>query len=636
MKINNIFRRFPIVLLAVLLSMSCSKDQDMGVYPAEGAVLNMVTSFKDMTRLAELGTPSDMADDKGKAWKDVGLYVYYSKDYNGSAGVTQPYIRNMRCTVENDVLVPVGAMGADKNIYIYDEMTVVAYYPYNPDAPDFAVKTDEDKYYITEDDYSNQYYIPYRAYATTNPTMSYYTKLEFIPRHTFKMEVVLVAESVDGFPDTADAKILPTTDPVDNTDLLTDDKREAWYDMVVTTPGDAGGCPIQVYTAYIWTKKPGKENLVNKGDVIFSSGNLTLISSQNMNIQEDYVYRYGYNLNTGEIFIPTSSNLIHDVGSLSGMNGKSGSNAYQVCDIDISKVTSSWSPMNMLSTRYDGGGHKIMNMNVSGDYESAGLFGTVRGNSVICNVNLTDPVINVASSSEECFVGGICGELNAELTEADKQDLIGNLPDGLSEVVKQALIDEILQGLTNTTSDIVASRVENPVITVTGTNPHVGSIAGRAGFITDTGDFLSRIWATYSLDGSISVNAGDPASNAGGYVGGFAGLNNGEIDYSYTTIGNITAQKQEPDPGDPQATIEVDMYTGFSNQGGGGSVNSCYTMLADNAATEFSAGWPSWAPYTSWWPIIGTAWIGAPSTDYWYDMGSQSTPVYPILQWERR
>lgn len=594
----------------------------------------MMATFRPMTRLAELGTPSDMTDDVyGNGLKDVGLYIYYTSDYNGSAGVTKPYVRNMKCTIENDMLVPAGA---DKNIYIYDDMTIVAYYPYNPDAPDFAVKPDEDNYYITKDDYSQQYYIPYRASVKVNPTNAYYAKLEFFPRHTFKMEVVLVAEPGGEFP-SGDVRILPGVDPADNTDLSADDKREAWYDIVTTTPGDAGGCPIQVYTAYIWTKKPGRENEVNKGDVIFQSDNLTLIASQDMNIQEDFVYRYGYNLNTGEIFIPTSSNLIHDVGSLAGMDGKTYSSAYQVCDIDISAVTSSWKPLDVVSVRYDGGGHKIMNMTVSGDYESAGLFGMVRGGSVVCNVNLTDPVVNITSSSDPCFAGALCGELNAELTEADKQNLIGNLPEGLSDVVKQALIDEILQGLVNTTSDIVACRVENPSVTVSGSTPHVGSVVGRAGLVNDTGSYMARIWDTYSLGGVISVNTGSPAANEGGYVGGFAGLNNGSIFYSYTTINDITAKK-EVTAGDPPVTTEEDMYTGFANAGTDGTVTDSFTMLADTDAgvTEFSSGWPSWAPYTGWWPILGTAWIGSPGTLYWYDMGNSAVPEYPILQWERR
>lgn len=634
MKLKNIIK-WLLPMLAICLS-SCSKETETDGIRNDKAILNLAATFKPMTRLGELGSPSDMGDDvTGRGLKDIGLYVYYSSDYNGAAGVTQPYIRNMRCEVDNSGMVtPVGAVGADKNIYIYDDMTVVAYYPYNPDAPVFTQKSDEDLYYITKDDYSEQYFIPYRAITSTNPTVSYYTRLNFIPRHTFKIEVVVVAASESDFPDQGSVKILPNVDPVDNTDLSADDKREAWYDKVVTNPADAGGFPIQLYTAYIWTKKPGRENEINKGDVIFQSDNLTLIASQNMNIQEDFVYRYGYNLNTGEMFIPTSTSLIHDVASLAGVNGSAVSNHYQVCDIDISKVTSSWNPLEMVSTRYDGGGHKIMNMTVNGDYESSGLFGTVRGNSVICNVNLVDPIINVTSSTEPCFVGGICGELNAELTAADKQQLIGNLPAGLSEVVKQALIDEIMQSLVNTTSDIVACRVENPVITVEGNSPYVGTVAGRAGYVNETGSYISRIWDVYSLGGSLSVNSGDPAANANGYVGGFAGQNNGTIHYSYTTINNITAQREVAS--DP-ITYE-DMYTGFTNAGTGSAITDSYTMLADvnSGVTQFSSGWPAWATYTGWWPIIGTTWLGSPSSQYWYDFGNSATPKYPILQWERR
>ncbi len=56
-----------------------------------------------------------------------------------------------------------------------------------------------------------------------------------------------------------------------------------------------------------------------------------------------------------------------------------------------------------------------------------------------------------------------------------------------------------------------------------------GQRRGEAGATDPEGDYYSFIWDTYTVGGSISVNAGAPSLNAGAYVGGFVGLNHGRI-----------------------------------------------------------------------------------------------------------
>ncbi|MCD8185261.1 MAG: fimbrillin family protein, partial [Rikenellaceae bacterium] len=116
----------------LLLWSACAKEKGAGV-PAEGTPLRMAVSFGADTRLAELPNPDEMAVDKnGLGLYDVGVYVYYTEDFEND-DLSSPYVRNMRFTVENGTLVAVtdSTVESDRYIYIYDHMTIVAFYPYN-------------------------------------------------------------------------------------------------------------------------------------------------------------------------------------------------------------------------------------------------------------------------------------------------------------------------------------------------------------------------------------------------------------------------------------------------------------------------------------------------------------------------
>ncbi|MCC8088999.1 MAG: hypothetical protein LIO79_07025 [Rikenellaceae bacterium] len=165
-KIINHIRYIAAVLVCVLIA-SCTKEESAESFTdSEGALLNLAVSFKSFTgtKLAELPDGNAMADSvingTNYGLYNVSLYIYYTDDYNNN-DLLKPYIRNMECTVEDGRLIPVLAEGEDaanRNIFIYDQMTIVAFYPYNAEMSDpdnyFSVKTDEDNYPITRNDYS--------------------------------------------------------------------------------------------------------------------------------------------------------------------------------------------------------------------------------------------------------------------------------------------------------------------------------------------------------------------------------------------------------------------------------------------------------------------------------------------------
>lgn len=648
---KNIFKySLPLTALSLLaLFASCQKEQTPGTTTdPNGAPLQMVASFGTGTRLAELPDGNAMAetDLDGKTYdlKNIGLYVYYADDY-AAGNVTQPYIRNQECTVQDGMLKLVNADGSVSNdyVFIYDEMTIVAFYPYNAAMSEeenwFKVKADEEKYPITRADYSEQYYIPYRAQATTDPTKSFYVALTFVPKHTYKVEIVVVSDDLGSFPSESDLMILPNIDPVTNTDTDADGKREVWFDKVNTMDNVIGGSNVRQYIAYLWTNSYDRNN-IEKGEVLFQSGTLTLIASQNVTVGEDNVYRYGYNMTTGEIFLPTSSRLVHDVPSLKAISG-SGGTSYQVCPIDLSSEPA-WTPMTLIGGRFDGGGHALENLTINTTASNVGLFGYIKGGATLTNVNLVDPVITVnGNATDTLSVGALCGKVNNVFTDADKQALIANLPDDLSPVVKEAILADLLKNAMETNCSVAACRVDNPQITVTGHVPRVGSVFGSAGEKVGDINYEAAIWDCYSLGGKITVNVANEVENAGGYTGGFIGLNNGFITRCYTTIDDITFNTVADNNGTP---VYTDAAQGFGTDGtlitpsDGSEIVNSYCVLPSTTAgvTLFSDGWPSnWVTYTGIWPIYTTSWLSGPGNSFWYDLGVAPS-IYPTLQWQRR
>ncbi|MCD8260578.1 MAG: hypothetical protein LUD15_03045 [Bacteroides sp.] len=317
---------YPLICLLVLCSLiqACQDDGigGSGIRTTEGTLLNLYAGIGVTSRVTELpnsdsinyGAPNDL--------NNLGLYIYYLDDYDGN-DLSQPYIRNMECRVENGKVIPVlgeNESTDNENIYIYDNMKIVLFYPYNPDAPDFTDRDSQEQCPITRNDYSRQTYIPYRGEAEANPTNAYYIGLTLYPKHTFKIEIVLVSDDLNAFDDdNPDIKVLPNMDPVDN-DPAIGGKREAWYDVVTTLTDTGGGSNVKRYTAYLW-RVDDRNNMIYRNDVLFENGDFTLLASEDVNITEQQVYRYGYNLTNGEIFIPTSSYLIHDAASLQAFNG---------------------------------------------------------------------------------------------------------------------------------------------------------------------------------------------------------------------------------------------------------------------------------------------------------------------------
>lgn len=688
------------VALLTLCFCGCADEAVVDTKPQkEGTLLNMYVSTTPTTRLAELGSPDDMSEEVNDKFKDVGLYIYYEDDYK-AGDLSKPYIRNLRCTVTGNQLV------ANEKIYIYDRMTIVAFYPYNEDMSKeenyFTTKDHEKAYPITESNYADQYYIPYRAQTNVNPTNAYKITLGFSPQQTCKVEVVLVANSQSDFPESMNRtdgsiKLLPSVDRYPDADGGTKwesdkgDLRENWVDAIEDFPSGKdvtpdGGKYVRRYTAYVW--KSGEndrhhdnahkhhDNILKKDDQLFVSDKLILTVPHEVNLNEQTVYRYGYNLNTGEIFIPTSDRLVYDATSLKDVRSVNSYRVYQVCDIDLAGQT--WTPKTAFKGTYDGGGHKIMNLTINTTVKAAdagkapvkqsfGLFESISSESTLMNIDLVNPNITVdfsANKKDTCYVGALCGLINPELTDEEKRAMLGNgLPPELSETVKKALIEDMLAEFDNSsTCYIRGCKVTNPIINVTGENVRVGGLCGGAGNQKQKAQIKdSYVWQDNENNNSgytgITVNdkEEDQTKYTTAYAAGFCGiLSNGIITNCYTTMEKVHAYVKEETPasgGNPVVTTAKDVAQGFYNpapdkEKGIIEVSGCYTMKEDiNAGVEnFKNAWPNN------WPLFANDLTvsngGSDKVDYnpgaypaykwtnsWYDMGTKGSS-YPTLVWE--
>lgn len=649
---------------------SCSEDTLEGASSEKGTLLNLYVDTGATTRLAELpNTDAINTDAKGKQY--IGLYIYYQDDYK--AGIlSKPYIRNLKCKVDNGKIVPVDVN--NQNIYIYDRMTIVAFYPYNESVPDFEKLEDEKQYPITESNYENQTYIPYKTVPIdVNPTDAYYKELWLVPQQTAKIQVVLVSKDGTKFPEVKDGtfksgeiKMVPSIDPY-TTSAYTPgvDRRETWVDKKEDLTSDGTGSNVQRYNAYIW--KSGEndshhdsykhnDNTIKKGDILFQSAELTLLAPETVTLEEGKVYRYGYNLDTGEIFIPTSERLVYDATSLAKGANSTSYNAYQVCDIDMKGKD--WTPANLLNSTYDGGGHAIKNLTMDKTAAAAspagnqnyGLFGSVAGSSTVKNVNLVDPVVIVdftTASNDTCNVGALCGVMNPKLTDEQIKALLnGNFPPDLSETVKAALLEEMIKTFQNATSTTQGCKVDNPTITVTGNHVRAGGLCGVSGYSDEQESVIKDSYVNNK--GAIKVNENTDVVTKGYtdvLVGGFCGVvkTGGSVSNSFSALSadNVVGNTKVTVTGTPPTYKAQDLAQNFCNVKGTGTVSDCYyegvakaNVTSPAGTTKFNPGWPSsWAMFGGTsngkekWPTL--TW----NNNSWIDLGS-SPSTYPKLMWE--
>lgn len=216
---------------------------------------------------------------------------------------------------------------------------------------------------------------------------------------------------------------------------------------------------------------------------------------------------------------------VADAEQLKAVAKHNGRHFIQTADIDCTGTTylTLFSNEDPFSGSYDGQGHSIKNISISGNADNTGLFRVTNSSAVIRNVNLSDCVVS-GNRWVGVLVGDNCGSIN--------NCSITNCVVNGSQYTVGALAGE------NQGKIISCTTTGN---TVSSTDDNVGSIAGRVsetGYISDCSATNNVVKGNYNTGGIagkclgsiIRCTARDVTVKGSWWnVGGIAGYNDGAI-----------------------------------------------------------------------------------------------------------
>ena len=218
-------------------------------------------------------------------------------------------------------------------------------------------------------------------------------------------------------------------------------------------------------------------------------------------------------------------------------------------NITLPEVTganpSNWTPIgtsisNAYKGTFDGGGHTITGLTVTGSYKYAGLFGDIDENGTVKNVVLED--VQITSDNSSGYAGGVAGYSYGNIENCSVSGSVSG--SGSSSDVGGVVGSQIGGSITGCSSSA----------TVKGTQ-RAGGVAGA----TNSGAILTACYAT----GSVTlVSNGLDTYFAGGVVGNNNGTSTLQACYAW---GSVT--------GSGSGTIYVGGVTGANDIG---TLQACY------------------------------------------------------------
>ena len=219
-------------------------------------------------------------------------------------------------------------------------------------------------------------------------------------------------------------------------------------------------------------------------------------------------------------------------------------------DKNIDLTGKEWTPIGTSSSSYtgtfDGGGHTITGLTVTGSDEYAGLFGYIgKDGGTVKNVKLEN--VQITSNNQYANVGGVAGYSRGNIENCSVSGSVsGNSnSNGTSNCVGGVVGQQYGGTITECTSSAI----------VDGTN-EVGGVVG----LTNYGATLTACYAT----GDVTAER-DPQNNT--YAGGVVGFNGGgTLTASYAT-GNVIGT------GTGTGSIYVGGVTGSNDSG---TLTACY------------------------------------------------------------
>lgn len=255
----------------------------------------------------------------------------------------------------------------------------------------------------------------------------------------------------------------------------------------------------------------------------------------------------------------TAYTLIHTVAELEAIRPASGTinGAYALAaDVDWSDVVST-TPLGILggSDRFDGLGHRLLDLVIPGNTDDTGLFSSADGGAVIRNLG-----VRGGSVSGGGWVGTLVGNSSGVIARVySTADVSGTLfvgglvgfHSGSGSLIADAWAGGNVTG-TGAVGGLVGTTYPGSAVdnvwasgNVTGTSSSIGGLVGAA----DVGSTLHNAYATGNVAGSLEV-------------GGLVGYNRGLVEHVFAT-GGVSASSNS----------YVGGLVGHNPAGAGGSVS---------------------------------------------------------------
>ena len=123
-----------------------------------------------------------------------------------------------------------------------------------------------------------------------------------------------------------------------------------------------------------------------------------------------------YDTGSGDVFIYTAKGLAYFASKVNANAADSYNGKTIKLESNIDLNGNTWIPIGNQSKKYfqgtfDGQGHFIYGMNITGDYYNVGFFGSVGNGGIIKNLHIRNASINTGSGSTVANVGGVAGQI---------------------------------------------------------------------------------------------------------------------------------------------------------------------------------------------------------------------------------
>ena len=546
---------------ALLLAMAaCTKDEladgdrlPEGQYPVEIA---RITLGVEGGEAQPWGTPqtrvSEIADGTGSVFSAGDRFAV---QINGEEGI---YIVQDNNTVKAETLLYWSDTG---------EHTVTAWYPATGGILDLSDQSQS---------------LAYLLYGTGSGNYQTQVTLNF----THALAKVRVTPSDDALGEVQSLQLYTYTQCTYEKGKAGQGSQEGWIDMKKCEYTE-NGATITCWEANVVPGYEIKKLRANGTEERDLSAAINPVAGKFYNITLDK--DKGYTDNGQGNYTVTSAEGLKAVADIAN-NGNLGINITLTADIDLKGID--WTPIGIdynhqYTGTFNGGGHTITGLTVTGSDQYVGLFGHIGSGGTVKDVTLEE--VKIESNNDMSAVGGVAGRSYGTLENCSVSGSVSG--SGIAGGVVGYQSGGFLTGCSSSAT------------------VNAGGVAGGVAGLTDSGATLTACYATGDVT-LESINSG------GNFVGGVVGSNTSCTLKACYAWGSVT--------GSGSGTIYVGGVTGTNDEG---TLTACYHANGTVSGPAGTTGGVTGRNYKFFNDPVITAcyWGSNPDTGIGYNEGGSTT-----------